>query len=227
MIKQFFRIGIVAVMFLSAALVKAQQSDFQIRNGIQISGNFSKNTKWEIETESRFVENALQFERLQIQPSIAHSINKLITIAIGYRFAPIFNDKNNNILIQNRWNADLSFRKEIESFEFKLRSRCNYDMNDLIENNKLTTSGLSYRHAFTTEYNIWGSRWSPSVSFEFFHRFRHLDIRDLRKLRYSASIDYRLSRNTTLSTFYFIDKEINRKYPTTEYILGTSLKYKF
>ena len=226
MIKLSWRIGIVAVLSLVTALVEAQQSDFQVRAGLQLSGNLSLKTKWDIETESRFVENANQFERIQIQPSISYRINNLMSVAVGYRFATFFHE-NENTEFQSRLNADFSLVKKINSFEFKLRSRCYYDLNDYLLNNQFIVGDLLYRHAFTAEYNIWGSRWTPSVSFELFHSLNRMDIRNIRQLRYTGSIDYRLNRKTTLSAYYFIDKIVNKSYPASNFIFGTNLKYKF
>ncbi len=206
--------------------LKAQVSDFQVRTGIQISGDVSKKTKWRVETESRFKNNASALDRILIEPSIAYRLQKFLSIGVGYRWTLLYDDKSNNIQ-QNRLYTDVALYQTFKSLEFKFRSRAQYDIENSNQNQNYSFNDLFFRHALSMDYNIFGSRFTPSASIELFHNIDNAKQYRIEKYRYTLSIDYRITRNASISSFYMIDDEVNVKNPKTNYILGCSVGYRF
>lgn len=214
------------VLFMGLFQLKAQVSDFQLRTGLQLSGNVSKKTRWRVETESRFENNASQLDRILIEPTIAYRFQKFMSVGGGYRWTLKFDNETNNVQ-QNRVHGDVAFHHKIKSLEFKFRTRVQYDLKNLNQNQNFNFNDLYYRHALSMDYNIFGSRFTPSASIELFHNIDNTKSYRIEKYRYTASVDYRLTRNASLSAFYMIDDEVNVKKPKTYHIIGCSVGYRF
>lgn len=219
--------SILCILFIFIGLfqVKAQVSDFQLRSGIQLSGDISEKAKWGVETESRFANNASEFDRILVEPSISFRIKKYMSLAIGYRWS-LLNNAEFNRLQNNRLHVDVALHHKIKSLAFKLRSRFQYDLTSFNKNEVIKYSDTFYRHAFSIDYNIFGSRFKPSAGIELFHNIDNTKLYKIEKYRYSVSINYRLTRNAKISTFYMIDDEVNARNPETNYILGCSIGFR-
>lgn len=215
----------ILLIFIGLLQGKAQVSDFQLRTGVQLYGDISKKTKWGVETESRFANNAKEFNRILVEPTISYRIQKYMSLAVGYRWS-LINDDGLNELQSNRLHLDVALHHKIKSLAFKLRSRFQYDLTGFNRTEVIKYSDTFYRHALSIDYNIFGSRFKPSVGFELFHNMDNTKLYKIEKFRYSASVDYRLTRNARISAFYMIDDEVNARNPETNYILGCSIGFR-
>jgi hypothetical protein len=198
------KIGSVILIFFPLLLF-GQEPDFKLWSKGSINYSINKKTDITFSQGLRLRENASLKEEIFSNFSISRKWNKKWQVAMDYRFIEemdvFFNSK-----IQHRLSVDLGWRKKIDRFTFKSRSRFQY------------ASNLVFRERLSVHYNIPKTPLEPSLLLESFY-----DFSTISKLRATLGVSYPLAKSTDLDIYYRLQN--NFKQSSLIYILGLGISY--
>ncbi len=78
------------------------------------------------------------------------------------------------------------------------------------------------RHRLTLDYNL-SKLVDPEFEYEWFFKFN--DNNEFRRNRYTFSLQWKLSKDAELVTFFRLEDEYNVKKPDRTYIVGLAYSY--
>ena len=176
------------------------------------------------ELEQRFDNNISNFDRLLLEPSLSYKINKQWSLGASYR-SWIRQSLEHTYDFRQRGNVDISFRKKIKPFVLKLSSGLQYGFPDLMQENSAKTQNLATRNSIRVSYNIFGSRFSPSLKYELFTKIGSERLLNY-QWRITAATSFYINDSASLRFFYAYEREYNLDVPFKSHIYGLGLVYK-
>lgn len=201
-----------------------QISDTKLWAGLKVEHDLSKNLEAACEIEQRFGNNISNFDRLLIEPSVSYKINKKWAIGASYR-AWYRQSLEHSYDFRQRGNFDISFKKKIKPFDVKLAAGLQYGFPDINQDYSKYTSDWVSRNSIRVGYDIFGSRFSPTIKYELFTKLQNQQFLNY-QWRLTLGTDIYLNGATSLSLFYAFEHEYNLDLPFNSHIYGVGLKYK-
>lgn len=193
----------------------AQTTDAELWTGAEIRYEINKSFRMDVEQESRWNDNIGSFKYTYTEVGLRWRLSKIFSIKGKYRYVYIPNDYDRGKFYCDL-NADLSKKRFPLILEYRLR----YERGNEFVVSK-TENWL--RNSISLGWNL-SKLADPYVGWE---NFRRLDgINMTRANRFTAGIDWRLSKKAVLSSFYMYEDEKNVKKPKDKHIAGLRLKYK-
>jgi predicted porin len=200
----------------------AQEVDYRARAGVKVQKDITKQLSASIEYEHRFDNYLTTFDKALIEPSLSYELFPFLRIGADWRFM-IDQNRTREIEFKQRAAIFVRTQYDVDDFEIKLRTALQYGFDDLT-----FSSGqkLISRNTIEVEYNWFGSKFKPSVSYEFFYHINNTNGGIINQWRAKAGTSYRLSKKSELSLNYLFEKEINVAYPVNAHVIGIGLSYK-
>ncbi len=214
------------LLLLGAVNAKAQREDFQLWLASSVSGSTAIKLDWDVEVQQRFRNNASMYDQFQVEPGLAYSPFSFLKIGVGYRYIYRLSSKQ-QYEVKQRMRVDVRLKQNVDRFSFRYRTRLQYGFEDFSTEEWLGSNALIQRHLLSLRYDIFGSRFSPEIGWEFYHHLNKPGGAMFTKNRFVVATAFRLSYRSELEAYYIINKEVNLPDPTTEYVAGLSYKYKF
>jgi hypothetical protein len=220
------KIALVFPLVLCIACLNgnAQTTDFRAKAGVKVQKDISKKLTASIEYEHRFDNYLTTFDKALIEPSLSFDLTKYLRVGAEWRFMV---DQNLVREIEYKQRAAFYIRGQhsIGDLEFKIRTALQYGFDELTVSSGLVQKLIS-RNTFEIEYNWFGSKLKPSVSYEFFYHINNANGGIINQWRAKAGTSYRLSKKSDLSLFYLFEKEINVAYPVNAHVFGIGFSHK-
>lgn len=214
---------LILCFLLFPFLANSQNSTvFQVWNEAGISYKIDKKQSLALDLTTRHDAGGLRTFFPQV--SYKYKINKYIRPSIDYRF---INDRNKegNMTLQHRLNANLQFNQEFERLQLGLRLRYQYSTNRLAENFE-PEFGQALRIKPSLAYNLPKTDLEPQVSMEFFTG--PMDGQNgyhLNRIRWSVGLAYTFEGPHSLEVAYLYDQRINNPGALNRAILNFSYGY--
>lgn len=222
-------------IFLSAFLSsQAQTNDFGIWTSV---GAEKELGKWNFsgEAELRTKENSTNIDRLSIGLSADYQLFKPIKIGGGYEFI-YFNDTEYlDFQPRHRANLFIQGKQKFGDFTFSLRERVQVTAKDVsdrlkesgkIDNYKVNPEYM-WRNKLKVSYNIPHFPINPAFSVESFYTLNNPDGNTFEQLRYSLSLNYKLSKHHSFEVYGLYDQEFDSEDAIQPYVLGVGYKFNF
>ncbi len=206
--------------------INAQTTDIQLRTGVAVKAQIWKDLDGVIEIQQRFNKNISSTDLFLVEAGLAYKINKNWRFSVGYRYALEQNYKQ-NYLDKQRANASLRYKNEFKGFSYKIRSGFQYNFDDLSVFSEFYTQKLYNRNSFELGYNIFGSRFSPYINYEFFYHINNRNTNIINKKRLGAGCNIHINNSSEIDLHYFLEKEINRVNPENAHVLELMYSYSF
>lgn len=221
---RFYFLLIVPVLFLMPAIGHGQISDAKLWAGIKLEYSINKKLDAACEIEHRLDNNISEYDRLLIEPSVSYKINKKWALEAGYR-AWYRQSPEYTYDFRQRGNFDISFRKKLKPFDVKLTSGLQYGFPDVNQDYSNYSADLVSRNSIRVGYDIFGTRFSPSIKYELFTKFDESKLLNY-QWRISVATSYYINESVSLKFFYALEHEYNLDVPFNSHIYGVGLNYK-
>ena len=222
MIKFF---AVVLVFICSIFLlenVHCQTEDVGLWTGVSIGKDVSKRISASLEVQSRFFENISMVDKHLVESGIEFNADNNLKIGFGYRFM-LSNDVE-GFVPEQRYQADLGYKVNIERFKLNVRSRVQYGNVDFIKNEDALLQNLVNRNKLEIGYDIYKSPIEPFVATECY-----FDINDdipwlYSKLRTVVGATVNVTNYGEVEIFYMHEKEQNTNNPALSHVFGVGFK---
>jgi len=211
---QCLKFVMLGVLLSSSTQLLGQTTDTELWTGGTFKLKVNKSFRIEIEEQLRFNQEVSNFKYAFAEFGTRYKVNKHFSLKGNFRYVTRPN-KNNKTRVSldayYRWNK----KKFPLSFVYRAR----------IQNTRenVTAKSAAYlRNKLSIGYNL-SKLVDPSIAYELYFRFNGKN--EFRVTRLTASLDWRLGKNTDLSTFYRIQNDINIKRPDRQNIFGLSFSH--
>jgi long-subunit fatty acid transport protein len=208
----------------STFLSIAQSADARLWTGAKIEYRFNKKMELACELEQRFDNNISNFDRLLLEPSLSYKMNKSWSLGASFR-SWYRQNAEHSYDFKQRGNLDISYQKNIKSFGLKLSSGIQYGVPDLIQVSSSNSQDLASRNSIRINYNIFGTRFSPSIKYELFTKIDQGSLLNY-QWRATVSTSYYINQAISLRFLYAFEQEYNLEAPFSSHIYGLGLNYK-
>jgi len=165
-----------------------------------------------MEEQLRFNDTISSLKLSFTQFGFRYTLKNHIFFKTLYRYI-VRPEKNN----RQRWTFDIAYKWKKKGFPLSVDYRLRF------EDERETSSGDKFtflRNKLTCSYNL-SRPADPFVAYEPFYRFNHKN--ELRNLRFTTGIVWRLGKQIDMKTFYRIEKTINVNNPERDNIFGIML----
>jgi hypothetical protein len=222
------------ILLLITTTLKAKTNDFGLWTSV---GAEKKLGKWNFEGEAelRTKENATAIDRLGIGLTAGYQLLKPITIGAGYDFIYFNDTKYLDYQPRHRANLFITGKQKLGGFTFSLRERVQLTAKDVsdrikesgkIDNYKVNPEYM-WRNKLKVEYNIPKFPVTPAFSAESFFTLNNPDGNSFKQIRYTLSLDYKLSKHHKFEIYGMYDDEISSEDPVQNFVLGIGYKFCF
>ncbi len=201
-----------------------QREDLQLRAGASISGELLNKVDWSFDAQQRLRNNMSMFDQFQLEPGISYTPYKFLKLGLNYRYIYKLSSKL-QYESRQRISFDAGLRQKLDRVKVGYRTRLQYGFEDFINKEQLGLKAFIQRHAFGIEYDIFGSRFAPSVKYEIYHHLNNPAGNHITKTRWTFGTDIYINPYSSLEVYYLINKEVNLPDPLTEYVVGITYKY--
>ncbi|MBP1616352.1 MAG: hypothetical protein H6Q14_179 [Bacteroidetes bacterium] len=228
-------------VFFIAGMIFAVLGMAQTTNdfGIWSSAGASKDlgNKWSVsgEIENRTRDNSSEISRWGVQLGAEYKLWKPLTVGLAYQFQYYHDMKYFDFQQRNRFIGYLQGKHKWNNFSFSLRERFQITTKD--ESDRIKASGKIddykinpewiWRNRFKVAYNIPSCRFTPAFSIETFYELNNPDGNQFEGLRYTLSVEYKMSKRSSLELSGIYDKEVNTDEPTNRTVIGIGYSHKF
>ncbi|NJK93594.1 MAG: DUF2490 domain-containing protein [Bacteroidales bacterium] len=219
MLKKLF----VAILLSGSAILVAQNKDFGAWYSLGGRYEITKKIQLNISEEFRTNSNAGSINQFFTELGLNYKLNKYFSIGGNYRFIKKRED-DDQFYTRNRFYGDLEFKLPLKRFEFNYRFRFQKQKNKFAEYEIDLEPIFINRHKFELEYNIPGSKLTPSVFYERFFRTYTSKAYEAVSVRYGLGLSYKFNKKHAISAGYFVDKDL---VPNVEYLRVLSFGYRF
>jgi hypothetical protein len=202
----------------------AQQTDVRLRLYGGIDKDITKKLNAGFEYEHRFDNYLSTFDKAFIEPSLAYSIDRNFRVGASYR-AALSQTNSRNKKIQQRSSAYIQYRFRFDYFRVRLRSIIQYGFDDITNTTSGSNRNIVNRNSIQADYSIFGTKFRPYAKYELFYHINHPRGGIFNQQRATLGTQYRLSRNTTIATFYMFQGEMNVIAPVNSHIIGFGFSY--
>lgn len=215
------RPGLLIIALLIVSQAFCQQKDFQVWTEAEITAGLKHGFSISFENEKRFINNSSLFGRNQSDIGIDYEISNLLSVGVAYRY--IFYYPFSHVTYgKSRWVADLYYKPRYKRWRFNTRLRLVND-NEQFSPNLFSLRPL-HRERFKATYNVRKSPLRFSGAVETYFPLSQ-NLFELRKLRLTTEIQYRLSKTHRFGLGFTFDKEFNQRNAMNAFIIQTSYTF--
>lgn len=216
-------VSFLLFMLLGPLISHAQSNDTKLWAGLSIEKDLSNKFKSSIELEQRLDNDISSFDKLLIEPAISYKLNKQWSVDLIYRLW--YQQEKQNYFFHSRASLGLSYDKDIKGINFKLASKLQYGLPDMIANDFYATKKLISRNSLKLSYEIFGTRFTPYLKYELFTSLQRLNPQNYQWRTIFGTKIY-MNSNASLQLHYALEHEYNIASRINAHIWGISLNYK-
>lgn len=219
---------LLVICALGSLISYGQVKDANLWMGYGLEMEMTKKISLELESQTRFNNNASSFNQFYTELSAGYDIIKPINVSGTYRYSR----KNNGdyYFSQNRFCLDLSYKFKLDmGLGFKTRARYQHVFDRLKEvNGVYPDKGNLYRQSFKISYDIPNFKLiTPYIGGELFYALQPVNpTSKLDTYRFKAGMDFDLPKRISLRLFYTYEYE-HRTVDNIAHIYGFQINYAF
>lgn len=215
------------ISFWALALsTDAQNVDTRLRLSTKIQKELNDDLNLGFEYQHRLDQNLSTFDKAFIEPSISYDVFDGIRVGALYR-AILDQNSTRRQQFKQRVAGYVRYSQEIDDFEIKLKTALQYGFDDLANPSFSYDQKLINRNLIELEYNWFGSKFTPFVSYEIFYHINHPNGGILNQWRLKSGTSYKLSKQSRIQLYYLFEHEFNVENPGDANIFGFGYSYRF
>jgi hypothetical protein len=224
-------IRIITLLLLFPLLVEAQDSDINYWTTVDIKKDLNK---WELagELELRGIGFFEKTQRASLQVEADYEIFKGVTLGASYMVMRFYDAKYDDYQTRNRYSLLITGKKKFGRISINLREKVELTTKDesdrIKENDEIDTYRINpellWRNRLRISYNIPGIPMEPTVGAETFYQLNNPEGNELEKVRYTISLEYKLSKQHQFELFSHLNQEFLDD-ETDSYVIGLGYTY--
>jgi len=232
--KMKYTVFFLLIFLFSGMGLMAQNNDFGVWTSLEAQ---KKIGKWNVSVESeyRLKKIASETDRWSVGLSGAYQVFKPIEVGIAYEFINFYDTEYLDFQPRHRASFFLAGKKKLGRFTISLREKIQFTAKDVsdrvkdngaIDNYKVNPE-YTWRNKFKIEYNLPRFPVDPAMSVESFFSLNNPDGNRFNQLRYTLSLNYKLSKQHKIELFgMYSDKSLGDD-AAQRYVLGVAYRFKF
>ena len=212
----FFMRNHLILLFISLAMIGyGQTTDTELWAGGKIKMNVTKRIRVSANIQNRWDQNISRSKYHLYQFGVRYKINKSFSLEPSYRFTRYSNDIN---LDKNRASMNINYSFNKKGFPLTIENRLRYQFEFLA--NQVKREHM-IRNRIELGYKL-SKLVDPYLSYEYFFPFGGKPQHRIR-----AKLDWRVTKEFHVGTFYAFEQELARKKKDITHIMGVMLNYSF
>ncbi len=212
------------LMATAGASLSAQESDHGSWLSVELSKEITKKAGLEFEEEVRLFKNFGEIDRFSTGLSGTYSFYKFLKAGAGYAWLYDHDVKDAYWEHRHRVYVYLTGKIDWRRFTFSLRERFQRTAYDKDRKGFGYTPRRYLRTRLQAAYDIPGNKAEPYLTAEFHRQLNNPLGNVTDNHRYTAGVDFPLSKKLDLDLFLRFDREVKVKNPGDLWILGGCLK---
>jgi Protein of unknown function (DUF2490). len=206
-------------------LAKAQDNDFGLSLGAELSKKFTKKFEVQLEEEVRLNQNVSEFDRAMTTLGASYSLNKTFKAGAFYTWIYANNQQDDYYENRHRLGAWLQAGHKFGRLKVSLREKFLTTYRDEDLGNYKYNPKSYLRSKLEVAYNIPNFPVNPYASVEMHYQVNNPKGNEIDKWRYTAGLEYNISKKFAIDLFYRYDNEVNVKNPVNSSKLGVMAKF--
>ncbi len=224
---KLFLFVLIIILIFQEEKASAQNSDFGIRFGAELSKKLTKKIELQFEEEVRLNQNVSSFDRSLTTLGGSYALNKTFKAGLFYTYIYANNQDDGYYESRHRFGGWIQAVQKVNRFKISLREKFQNTYRDEDLGNYKYNPKMYLRSKFKVSYNIKNLPFNPYLSAEMHYQLNNPYGNDIDKWRYTAGTEYSINKKFAIDLFYRLDNELNVKNPVRTSVLGTMLKYQF
>jgi hypothetical protein len=219
------RIAIVLLIFLFTGSCFAQDADFGIWAGVNISHRLSKKIDIDLSGCVRTFNNTSQIEQSFLEGGLQYTFGKYLSVSGSYRLTSSLED-DSKYYFRHKIFLDLKTGLPLGNFSISGRARIQRTTKTYIENDADLESDYTFRFKLKAAYNIPSFPLKPYIYCEPFIPVNSGSGFEIGKNRLSAGVLLQITAGSSLETEYIFQRDYQPKL-ADEHIISINYKLKF
>jgi hypothetical protein len=226
-------LGLLPVLVFT---IHAQRTDdFGVWTTFEVEKDLGK--KWSVngELEFRGREDMTEVGRWAVRVGGDYKIVKNLKVGVAYQFQYFHDLEYADFQPRHRLIGSIQGKQKWGRFTFTLRERVQGTYKDdsdrVKKSGKIDTYKMdpewTWKNRLKVAYDIPKSKFTPAASFETFYQLNNPDGNEFSALRYTLSVDYKLSKKHRFSLSGIYNHEMNVKDPVDRYVVELGYMFSF
>jgi hypothetical protein len=201
----------------------AQTKDAMLWMNVTLEKDLNKDFSLSLAEELRFTDNISELGAFFTDLGLNYKINKRWRTSFNYRFTNR-QRLDDSYSKRHRYYADLSYRDKIKPIAFVFRTRLQSQYADINSSPTGHVAEYYWRNKLTLKYDL-DKKYTPYVSIEMFLPVFTPEFSQPDGMRYSAGLEYALSKRSTFDLYYMIQQEYQVSNPQTDFVVGIGYSF--
>ncbi len=207
---------LLAALCTLAGAVAAQDADFGIWSGVEVSKKFNNGLKLKVEEEFRLRNDLLTTDKFETSVDLSYGIGSYLTAGASYVLINYYHPRDNKHEhnfweLRHRFNVYGEGEYTLGRFDFTLRERVQstYRVLDSLSTAK-TNPKFVLRSKAGVSYNIKGLPLEPFAFVELFNALENgSDAMQFKSYRWSAGVKYTIQKKWSVKLGYLYTSDVD------------------
>lgn len=211
------------IIVLTGSQAMAQRQDFRTWYSVELEGELFNLIDFSLTPEIRLRENSSMLDAVLGEVDISVPVTKFLRLGTEYRHEYEFrSDRNNN---NDRFGIYGELDEKIRRFRIAYRGMYLYEYTNLNTRELGLVPETLQRHRVSVKYRKKKSDFTFGLAAEIFMIMKPEWMRYQDKIRYTAGVQYRLTKKINLGINYKFQKEYYENNPLTSHIISTGIEF--
>ena len=203
----------------------AQEKDYGTWLAVDITKELTKKLDLEFEEEVRIFKQFGEINRFGTTGGLSYSVSKFLKAGAGYTW--IYRHDVNDSFWENRHRYYLQLTGKLEAGRFAFSLREKFQSTYIDKDIK----GFDYspenylRSRLQIAWDLKNNPMEPYASVEIINQLNNPEGNKVDNIRYTAGVEFPLSKKLNLDTYFRLSSERNVKNPVDLYLIGVTLKW--
>jgi hypothetical protein len=217
------RIGLAILLGISLQSF-AQREDFRSWFSFELEGEVFDLIDFGITPELRLEDNSRRLGELLNELELSVPVTKFLRIGTAYRYAAEL-DKEEGQVNVHRFMVYGKLQEDFGPFEIDYRAKYQREYSAMYSSELGELPETCHRHRIGVDFEKKGWDITPGFSAEMFFMLRPYRESEQNKLRLTAELQYKITKDLDIKLAYKYQKEFLENNPMTSHILCLGLQY--
>jgi len=220
---------IMALLIFNIGCLVGQDNEYGVWTSITVE---KKIKKWDLSStaELRTIDYLNNINRFSVDIDGSYNIFKKLKVGAEAKFIYFHDFKYDDYQSRGRYALYTQGKWKLCRFNFSLREKVECTVKDVSD--RIRSSGTIdtyrinpewyWRNRLKVQYDIPTLPLAPGFSVESFYQLNNPNGNVFDELRYTLSLQYRLSKKRSIEVFGLMAPELNTSSPTTKYVGGVN-----
>jgi hypothetical protein len=217
-------IPLVFFLLLNSVSIFSQKQDFRTWWAVEAEGELFNLVDFSISPELRFWDNSSSFESLHAELDLSVPLTKYFRLGGMYRYQ-YERIRVNRDKFANRMGIYAEFDTRIDHIRIAYRAMYQHEYTNFSSTELGNIPESQHRHKLSFQYRDKDWDITPVLAAELFYTINPGWISYQHKLRITAGVKYRLTKDINVGIAYKFQQEYYENNPLTSNIIKTSIEF--